>query len=282
MESHVNYRRKRALIIGINDYPSDALNYCVNDANDLRTTLESIDFLVSLVLNCNLSELYSAIETFANTSQRDDLVLLYFAGHGKQSGGDNYLLPSNYSFYAQGNEHNYIRNNAIRVQYIMDKIDEKKCCVTIYLLDCCRQMVRTRAKSASQGLLQINGSVQTFIAFACAPGKAVQDETRNNRNGSFMENLLKHITKPNRDFEEIMKEVAEGVHVQTDRFQVPFRSSSITGKVFLVQRDDQGEHFGKGEACGRDCSGIVFFILKALLQHPEDSTESSNSTDIVG
>ncbi|CAF1078408.1 unnamed protein product [Didymodactylos carnosus] len=241
MGSPILYGQKRALVIGINNYPRESLNYCINDANDLGTTLESIGFCVLPALDCNFSNLYHMIDTFADTILRDDLVLFYFAGHGKQSSDENYLLPSDYNFDNRGSERDYIVNNAINVKYIMEKIDRKKYRVAIYLFDCCRNRIRTRAINTSQGLLPMIGSSQTLIVFACAPGSAVQDETRNNRNGSFMENLLKHITKPNKHIEKIMKDVADDVNLQTGGFQLPHRSSSISGKVFLVLNNDQGQ-----------------------------------------
>jgi len=242
MASSVIYEQKRALIIGINDYPRDPLKNCINDAKDLETALESIDFIVSLALDCNFAKLYSVIDTFASTVQHNDLVLIYFAGHGKQSKYKNYLLPSGYNFDHQGSGHDYIINNAVNIEYLMNKIDSKKCRIAIYLLDFCRTMIRTQATGANQGLSAISGSSQTqaLIVFACGPGSAVQDETRNKRNSSFIENLLKHITKPNKDIEEIMRDVAKGVKSQTGGFQLPHRSSSISGKVFLVLNNDQG------------------------------------------
>jgi hypothetical protein len=122
----------------------------------------------------------------------------------------------------------------------MKKIDDRKCRITIYLFDCCRHLVRTQADNANQGLLPMYAPLQTLIVFACAPGKAVQDETRNNRNGSFIESLLKYITTPYKDIEEIMKDVAFDINLQTDGFQLPYRTSSLTNKVFLVTNNDQG------------------------------------------
>ena len=241
MASSVVYQRKRALIIGINRYPRNPLKYCVNDATDLQTTLERMNFQISSRVDCNLRDFYTIIDTFAETVQRDDLVLFYFAGHGKQNEDENYLLPSDYDYDHRGHERDYIVNHAINIKYIMKKIDDTKCRVTIYLFDCCRNLVRTRSDNMSQGLLPMHAPLQTLVVFACAPGKAVQDETRNNRNGSFIENLLKYITTPNRDAEEIMKDVACAVHLQTDGFQLPYRTSSLTNKVFLVTNNNQGQ-----------------------------------------
>jgi uncharacterized caspase-like protein len=230
------------LIIGINKYLRDPLNYCINDATDLKITLRRMNFQISPGENCSLNEFYNIVDTFANTIQQNDLVLFYFAGHGKQNEDDNFLLPSDYDYDYRGHERDYITNHAINVKYIIKKIDDKKCRVTIYLFDCCRNLIKTRASNVSRGLSPMYAPLQTLIVFACAPGKEVQDETRNNRNGSFIENLLKYIATPNRDIEEIMKDVACDVNSQTNGFQLPYRTSSLTGKVFLVTNNDQGKY----------------------------------------
>jgi len=240
MATSVVYQRKLALIIGINNYPRDPLKYCINDATDLKTTLQRIDFDVSFRENCNLSEFYNIVNTFADTIQPNDLVLFYFAGHGKQNEDDNYLLPSDYDYDYREHEHDYIVKHAVNVKYIMKKIDDRKCRITIYLLDCCRNLVRMRAINANQGLLPMHAPLQTLIVFVCAPGKAVQDETRNNRNGIFIENLLSYIAMPNKDIEEVMKDVASDVYSQTGGFQLPYRTTSLINKVFLVTNNNQG------------------------------------------
>jgi hypothetical protein len=206
----------------------------------LKTALQHINFHVSLEKDCNIDVFYHIVDTFVDTIQRDDLVLFYFAGHGKQNEDENYLLPSDYDYDHRGHEHDYIANHAINVKYIFKKIDDRKCRITNYLFDCCRLLVKTRSDNANQGLLPMNPPLQTLIVYACAPGKAVQDETRNNRNGSFIENLLKYIATPDKDIEEIMKDIARDVNLQTNGFQLPYRTSSLTDKVFLVTNNNQG------------------------------------------
>jgi uncharacterized caspase-like protein len=241
MASPVVYQRKCALVIGINDYPSDPLKYCMNDAEDLSITLKRIGFQVTLKLNCNHTEFNNTIDRFAETVQSNDLILFYFAGHGKQMEDQNYLLPSDYEYDHRGYERDYIADHAINVQYIMKKIEKKKCRITIYIFDCCRHFTRTRSDNPNQGLLPMNAPSQTLIVFACAPGKDVLDETRNNRNGSFIENLLKYVETPNRDIEEIMKNVAGDVNLETRGFQLPFRTSSLTENVYLVMNNSQSK-----------------------------------------
>jgi hypothetical protein len=240
MTSPIAYRDKHALIIGINKYPRDPLYYCINDAVDLGTTLKRINFKVTSKTDCNLIEFYGVIDTFAERIQRDDLVIFYFAGHGKQYKKENYLLPSDYDYNHRGHEHDYITNHAVNVKYVMKKIDSRQCRIIIYLFDCCRNFIRTRANNMDQGLSSMSTTSEGLIVYACAPGKAVVDETSNDRNGSFIENLLKYITIPNKDIQEIIQDVAHDVHSQTRDFQSPQQISSLRGKVFLVVDDHQG------------------------------------------
>ncbi|CAF4014961.1 unnamed protein product [Rotaria sp. Silwood1] len=243
MSSSIVYQRKRALIIGINTYKRDPLDYCINDAEDLSETLSNIGFDTKLGGNCRYTEFHGIIDEFAKTIEHDDLVLFYFAGHGKQLEDQNYLLPSDYDYDYSSDEHHYITDHAINVKYIMKKIDDKSCRVTIYIFDCCRKLVKTRGGDEDQGLSSMHAPPKTLIVFACAPGKTVQDETRNGRNGSFVENLLKYIATPNTDIEEVMKNVARAVNLQTDCFQLPYRTSSLTNAVCLVTANKQGQNF---------------------------------------
>ncbi|CAF1446637.1 unnamed protein product [Rotaria magnacalcarata] len=98
MTSPIAYRRKCALIIGVNQYQRDSLQYCTDDAEGLSNTLRRIDFVISLGLNCDPRKFYEIIDQFTKTIQRDDLALFYFAGHGKQLGDENYLLSSDYDY----------------------------------------------------------------------------------------------------------------------------------------------------------------------------------------
>jgi uncharacterized caspase-like protein len=145
MALSVAYGRKRALIIGINRYLRASLVYCINDATDLKNTLEDIGFDVSLGINCDRVEFLQLIDTFVAKTQRTDLILFYFAGHGKQHGDRNYLLPSDYDYDYLTTEEKHITDHAVNAQYIMNKIDGKSCRTTVFLFDCCRNFVRTRA-----------------------------------------------------------------------------------------------------------------------------------------
>ncbi|CAF4292913.1 unnamed protein product [Rotaria magnacalcarata] len=217
MTSSPVYRRKRALIIGINTYRTDSLAYCINDANDLATTLDGIGFKVLQGVDCKRTEFHQMVEIFAKGIQHTDLTFFYFSGHGKQCENENYLLPSDYDYDYKTRESIYLLDNAVSVQ----------------------KNVRIKGDSDQQGLSPMHASSETLIAYACAPGAVAVDETRNGRNGYFAEHLLKHIKTPNNDIEDILKIVAREVKLQTAGFQVPFRTSSLTEKVCLVTSNVQ-------------------------------------------
>ena len=240
MASRIVFKRKLALVIGINEYPREPLKYCINDAIDLNGALIDINFDVFYIENCNYRKFRKKIKSFASQIQPNDLVLFYFAGHGKQNENENYLLPSDYDYDNGRLERDYIAEHAIDVKYIRHQIDYRNASVTIYFFDCCRNFIRTRSMNADQGLLPVTPASRSLVVFACAPGKAVQDETRNDRNGSFMENLLKYIAMAHLDVEEIIQLVSENVKSQTNNFQEPHRMSNLDGKVFLATNKDTG------------------------------------------
>src|SRR5579871_4618633 len=88
-----NIHRKRALIIGNQSYTKQPLTNSVNDANDLDKALRTIGFDIELGIDCTLDEMTGLIDTFTDQIKDQDLVLFYFAGHGVQFQGENYLLP---------------------------------------------------------------------------------------------------------------------------------------------------------------------------------------------
>ncbi|CAF4592294.1 unnamed protein product, partial [Rotaria sp. Silwood2] len=235
----VPYLRKRALIIGINSYSKDPLKCCINDAEDLKTTLEHVEFTASLGRDCNRDEFYGMVNTFVSGIERTDLTLFYFAGHGKQNNNENYLLPSDYDYDYRGSERDYIAEHAINAQYIMKKIDDKRCRITVLIFDCCRKPVRDRGPNL-QGLSAMHASSHTFIAFSCAPGKTALDETTNGRNSIFTGSLLNHISTPHAHIEDIFLNVASEVQLQSGGFQRPFRSTDLAEKVYLVTNNVSG------------------------------------------
>ena len=233
MESFDSSQRKQALVIGINKYPRDhSLAYCIHDAEDLSVTLRGIGFDVLVGLDCTGEEFKQMIDAFSKGLRRNDLVLFYFAGHGKQMEGWSYLLPSDYDYIHDTTEAEFIAKNAIHANYITTKLSDS-CGTTVFVFDCSRNNVRTRGMDLQQGLTYMNTPPETLCVFSCAPGKGAIHETRNGRNGIFLGCLLEHIEASDQHIETVLMNVTRDVIEQTHGYQVPYRTSCLTKELYL-------------------------------------------------
>ncbi|CAF0848891.1 unnamed protein product [Adineta steineri] len=122
-----------------------------------------------------------------------------------------------------------------------------------------------------QGLSIMNAPSETVIAFSCAAGEATLDETGNNRNGIFTENLLKYIAVPNKDIEEVLKRVSRDVKLQTGGFQKPYRTSSLTEDVFLVTNHSEGQTLFF-------VNSLIFALLESVKGLIQGAYQPSHST----
>jgi uncharacterized caspase-like protein len=172
------------------------------------------------------------ISTFTHEIQPTDLTLFYFAGHGKQHEDNNYLFPSDYRYDHRDHEGNYAARHAINAQYIIHKTEAQRCRVAIFIFDCCRDFIRYRGL-AQQGLLPMSAPSESLIVFSCAPGCATTDHTNNGRYAVFTESLLKYISTPDTDIEDILRNVTRDVRKQTHGYQEPYRTTNLTEKVYL-------------------------------------------------
>lgn len=242
MASFHRPHEKLALVIGINNYPrEDKLKYCIKDAEDMADKLKSIGFTVTSAIDCNKKQFEGQISKFVENITSDNLVLFYFAGHGCQFEDKNYLLPAGYSYDHSMNERKYIEENGISAQYILHKIECKGAKATIFILDCCRIYVSYRSINTSRGLGSIKGPSESLIAFSCGFNQGSIDDTLNDRNGIFTEHLLKYIATPDQDIETILQMVA--CEVKSKGFPIPFRTSSLTEKIYLMNRAVQSKRY---------------------------------------
>jgi hypothetical protein len=232
-------KRKVALTIGINAYPNaDQLEFCVNDANDVKEKLESIKFRVMSGIDCKKEEFKRLVDKFVSSIQQQDLVLFYFAGHGNQFDDKNYLLPAGYSYDYSIVQREYVQQNSINAQYILHEIENRHPYATIMILDCCRTYVKTRSSNNQSNFTGIIGPSESLIAFSCGFGQGAIDDTKNNRNGIFTSHLLKHITESTLDIETVLSMVA--YDVKSDGFALPWRSTCLSKKIYLAEERSKG------------------------------------------
>lgn len=239
--THIHPRK--ALIIGNNSYTRNPLKNCVNDANDLDDKLRTLDFQVKKGINCTREKLVLLIKEFRNSIQQQDLVLFYFAGHGVQYNGQNFLLPVDAEDQIEEDED--IETTSINAQITLDRVAVKTSYITILILDCCRIYKlpsdgKYRGGEAGiAGLHDMKPPWGSLIQFASGPGSIALDVSSGNNNGLYTKHLLKHIDTPNVDLESILKIVNGGVFLESHRKQIPQYVSTIMipEPIYLNKQD---------------------------------------------
>jgi len=202
--------KRLALVIGNGAYKDAPLANPPNDAADMAKALEASGFVVIHRDNATLKDMHLALREFGDKLGRRDTGLFYFAGHGMQVRGHNYLLPVDADI-AREDE---VAFAALDLGAVMDKLDSAKNPVNIVILDACRNNpFGTRLVTSAKGLAQIDAPPGTLIAFATSPGSTAADG--GGRNGLYTGHLVKEIARPGAPIEDVFKAVRVGV--RTDR-----------------------------------------------------------------
>lgn len=228
-----NDEKRVAIVIGNSDYASAPLKNPANDAKSVADTLRKLNFKVYDYYNLNLNDIKRVTDTFAKSENAGGTALFYFAGHGMQAGGNNYLIPVNADIKGEGD----IEFEAMNLNRVLSKMESANNRVNIVILDACRNNPFTRSyRSASAGLATVDAPLGSFIAYATAPGKVASDG--NDANGLFTSafidvlNNTKGIT-----IEQLFKYVRSNVRISSDGEQIPWTSSSMEGDFFFSPSD---------------------------------------------
>ena len=224
--SHAQQREQRvALVIGNGSYQSSPLKNPVNDATDMAQALKDKGFAVTLRTNIGNRDMRQAIRAFSQTLKAGGVGLFYFAGHGVQSKGRNYLIPLN----AEIKEEFELEDEAFDANRVLAGMEEAGNRVNIVILDACRDNPFGRAwRTSATGLAQLSAPIGSFVAFATAPGSVAADGS--GRNGLFTSHLLTSLRNPDSDIDRVFTRVAAAVARESGNKQVPWKSSSLTGE----------------------------------------------------
>lgn len=217
-----------ALVIGNGAYKDAPLANPVNDAADMAKALEASGFTVIHRENATLKEMHLALREFGDKLGRSSTGLFYFAGHGMQVRGRNYLLPVDADI-AREDE---VAFAALDLGAVMDKLDSAKNPVNIVILDACRNNpFGTRFATSAKGLAQVDAPPGTLIAFSTSPGSTAADGK--GRNGLYTEHLVKQVMKAGAPIEEVFKATRVAVRNESKNLQVPWESTSLESSFFF-------------------------------------------------
>jgi uncharacterized caspase-like protein len=221
---------RRALVIGNAAYLEHPLNNPVNDATDLADTLRRLNFQVTLLTNADKPTMELAVEDFTQGVVGHTAGLLFFAGHGVQMEGLNYLIPVGASFKMASD----VKYRAVSADWILARMDESGMEVKILILDACRNnpFGRSWTRAFDRGLVSMQVTEGTLIAYATSPGKTAADGA--GRNSPFTANLLREIPQPQRPIELMLKVVRARVQDETGKQQTPWEASSLRGDFYFA------------------------------------------------
>ncbi len=221
--------RRNALVIGNGSYEAAPLRNPLNDARDMAAKLEALGFDVELVVNGTMRQMEEAVRRFGRKLRGGGVGLFYYAGHGIQVEGRNYMVPVN----AQINDEVDVKYEAVDVGRVLDTMNLAGNQVNIVILDACRNNPYARSfRSPSAGLARMDAPTGTLIAYATAPGRMAADGT--GRNSIYTSNLLKYMDVPGLPVEQLFKNVRKAVLKESDGRQVPWESSSLVGDFYFL------------------------------------------------
>ena len=224
-------QRRTALIIGNANYESAPLKNPVNDARDIADTLKNLGFSVTLKTDANQRSMERAIRDFGNDLRRGGVGLFYFAGHGVQVRGNNYLVPIAADIESEGD----VKYETVDAGLVLAKMEDAANGLNIIILDACRNNPFSRSfRSAERGLARMDAPTGSILAFSTAPGSVAADGT--GRNGLYTSVLLKHIDTTGIDLPHLFMRVRKDVVKETNRKQVPWESSSLIGDFYFSQQ----------------------------------------------
>jgi len=224
-------RPKYALVIGNGAYTGLApLVNAVNDANDIAAVLGYLGFSVDRVINGTLEEMEAAIMGFISSlrTAENSYSFFFYAGHGVQSNGENYLIPVN----ARIPSENYLRNRATSVQTLLDDLDDAQNDLNVVVLDACRDNPFGWNRSGSRGLAAaISQPVNSIVVYSTGAGTSASDGK--GRNGLFTSKLINNLATPEIEVTEVFRRTGQEVASSSYNQQVPAVYSQFFGIAFL-------------------------------------------------
>ena len=225
-----------ALVVGNGGYdPSNApkLPNPVNDARLMATSLESSGFEVRLVTDADQAAMKKAIKAFGKRLVQaggDAVGLFYFAGHGVEGEGHNYLIPLGAEIDSEVDFH----TDAVLMDWVLARMERAGNRLNVVILDACRNNPFEGKRGASQGLAQMNAPSGTLIAYAAAPKQVAADGE--GENSPYTAALAEALVVPGLKIEDVFKRVRVAVEEATNGKQTPWENSSLRGDFYFVPK----------------------------------------------
>lgn len=232
--TEIERQRKIALVIGCSEYEFGGhLSNPLNDANDMKQKLSDLGFDVMHAENPSLKEMKIEIDNFGTELEKYDVGLFYFAGHGVQVNGLNYLIPVD----ANLKNERTVEYDCVRVDRVLSHMEASKTEVNLLILDACRNnpFERSWGRSVLQrGLAVMDAPKGSFIGYSTSPGKTASDGE--GTNGLYTGCLVQEIKGVNVSITQLFQKVRKAVMEKSKNEQVPWEATSLTGDFYFNEK----------------------------------------------
>jgi TonB family protein len=238
--------KRIALVIGNGAYTTaPALKNPPNDARDMAANLKTLGFDVSSGVNLSQREMKRLIREFGQKLKSGGNGLFYFAGHGVQARGRNYIIPVDADIQSEAD----VEDSGVDVGLVLNYMDDAQNGLNIVILDACRNNPFARSfRSTAEGLAQVDAPTGTLIAYATAPGRVAADGA--GENGLYTSELLKAMRMPGLTATDMFMQVRREVMKRTGNKQVPWEASSLVGSFYFSAPLNSKERLPTGGTTG--------------------------------
>jgi hypothetical protein len=229
-QSIIQYQRKLALVIGNGNYKTSTLANPENDARSMKEALQEVGFTVFSYENLDQAKMKKAIDEFGANLKNNEVGLFYYAGHGVQAKGYNYLIPTD----AELKSEQQVEYDCVQADRVLALMEASGAKINILILDACRNnpFERSWTRSATgRGLAFMNSPSGTLVAYATSPGTTASDGSGNN--GLYTAAILENIKIPDITILQMFQNVRAMVSEKSNKQQIPWESTSLTGDFYF-------------------------------------------------
>jgi len=221
-----------ALVIGNSEYQQGGrLLNPVNDATDIAAVLQTLGFQVTLKRNTKYREMEDTIRHFGRDLRSGDIGLLYFAGHGMQVEGENYLIPTDAVLENAAD----VKHKTVPMNWVLDTMREAKNGFNVIIFDACRNNPFPQGQRGGFRGLAVAPKVRgALVAYSTSPDDVAADGQ--GRNSPYAKALLQYMKVPALAIEQVFKQVRIAVEQATYGKQTPWELSSLVGDFYFIER----------------------------------------------
>lgn len=236
-----NANRRKALVFGNDKYLSvSPLQNAVADGEAMAAKLQALGYAVTSSYNVSRKEMLSAVRNFSGRVQGGDEVIFFYAGHGVELEGRNYLLPID----IHGDDSRQVRDDAIELQRILTDMSDSRAKFTLAVVDACRDNPFVSAGRAigGRGLAPTTAATGQMVIFSAGAGQQALDRLDANDkspNGLFTRVFMEEMSEPNVPIDRVVKKVRQKVFQAAQTVgheQVPAIYDQVVGDFFFVKK----------------------------------------------